>query len=202
MADPFSGVGISSIQGIKDAAAKSGMVPPLQDTSDFRVGGPYHGTSNAVDWSNGDDAGTPEMDRFAAWVAANYGANSLEIIHVNQDGSTVEWKNGVQQPTGFYGQDTLSQHRNHVHWAITNAGLTAAGSPSVNADNPGSSDGTVQAQTVGFMSDWVKPVIEFFVSAGMVAGGLGLILFGLTLVFKVNPASLTPTGAIVSRFAS
>ncbi len=207
MADPFSGVGDSSIAGMKAAAAKSGLCPPLIDTSDYRPGGPYHGTSNATDWSNGGDAGTPEMDQFAAWVASNYGAYSLEIIHVNRDGSTVEWKNGVKQATGFYPQATLAQHKNHVHWAIANPGLEAAGAPSVNADTSNLQSGTIKAEgtvdtgvggVVGSLLGKVfQPVVNYAIDAGMVIGGLACLLFGAMLIF-----SQTSTGKKTTAVAT
>jgi len=121
----MDGVGQPSIEAIKIAQGKSGIA--LTVTSTFRPDAGYHGTGNAVDFSNGGDAGTPEMDRFAAWVASSYGTVSLEIIHVNMDGSTVEWKKGEKQATGFYGAGTLAGHHNHVHWAITNEGLGLKG---------------------------------------------------------------------------
>lgn len=196
MADPLSGVGVSSIAGIVAAAKKSGLVPPLQDTNDYDpppLGGAYHLTRNAVDWSNGGDAGTPAMDQFAAWVAANYGSVSLEIIHVNQDGSTVEWKNGTKQATGFYGQGTLAAHKNHVHWAITNNGLAAAGSPSVDATTvdaltPITASGTVDTSLGGKLSFIFQPIVNYAIDAGMVLAGVSCLMFGIILLFGTTSA--------------
>lgn len=200
-----SDVGTDSVPGIKLAAADSGLVPPLIDTNDYDpppTGGGYHLTHNAVDWSNGGDKGTPEMDKFAAWVALTYGVFCLEIIHVNQDGTTVEWKMGQQMPTGWYGQATLAQHHNHVHWAITNSGLAAG----QNRDpNPTSAQGialasTFTANAADFWQDinpldptsWVKPfvnaifkpLVNYMIDAGLVVGGMILILLGLFLLFR------------------
>jgi hypothetical protein len=217
--DPLSGVGTSSIAGIKTAAKASNLVPPLQDTNDYdpasEGGGGYHLTMNAVDWSNGGDSGTTQMDAFAAWVAANYGQYSLEIIHVNQDGSTVEWKNGKKQNTGFYGQQTLSQHRNHVHWAITNNGLAAGGSPSVTATeaslNLNPLDGFGIPSTVaGAAGDAVssaaaslfKPFIDFAIEAGMITGGLFLIVLGLVIIARKPIAKAAKAGVVVAAVAA
>lgn len=69
------------------------------------------------------------------------------------------------------------------------AATVAAGK--VSATGGGTSDPSTPAvQTASVtnvsnpLTSWVKPVIEFFVSAGMVAGGLALILFGLRFTFK------------------
>lgn len=215
--DPLSGVGTSSITGIKTAAKQSGLVPPLQDTNDYdpasEGGGGYHLTMNAVDWSNGGDAGTKQMDAFAAWVAANYGKYSLEIIHVNQDSSTVEWKNGKPQNTGFYGQLTLSQHKNHVHWAITNNGLAAGGAPGITAQeaslNLNPFDGFGIPQTiVGAAGNAVtsaaaslfKPFIDFAIEAGMISAGLFLLLGGLIVIARGPITKAANVGAKAALF--
>lgn len=191
-------VGVSSVKGIQAAAKTSGLVPPLQDTNDYDPppnGGGFHLTGNAVDWSNGGDNGSPEMDKFAAWVAANYGPYSLEIIHVNQDGSTVEWKYGKAMPTGWYGQATLAQHKNHVHWAITNTGLQAGGNVTGDANSLGTST-AFSANPASWNpldpSSWVKPfvnaifkpLIDYTIDAGLVLGGGVLMLIGIFLLFK------------------
>jgi len=123
----MDGVGTSSVAAIEAAQKASGI--SMTVTSTFRPDAGYHGTNNAVDFSNGGDAGTPEMDRLAAWFASNYGTVCLEIIHVNQDGSTVEWKKGEKMATGWYGAGTLAGHHNHVHFAATNEGLGMKGAP-------------------------------------------------------------------------
>lgn len=113
-----------SYQNIVEAVAASDIgVPPSSSLRDIPQ--PYHGWGQAVDFSNGDDWGTPSMDALARWVAATYGPYCLEIIHVYQNGTTEEWKFGVKQPTGWYGWETLNGHKNHVHFAITNAGLAS-----------------------------------------------------------------------------
>lgn len=190
MASPFSGVGISSVANIEAAAKGSGLYPsPLQMTNGYDpppAGGGYHLTGNACDFSNGGDSGTPEMDQFASWVASNYGPNSLEIIHVNQDGSTVEWKMGKQMPTGWYGAATLAMHKNHVHWAITNPGLSAApGTPNgaVSATlTSASSSNPITGFVASALGSILAPVFEFALTAGMVAGGGVLMLLGAYVV--------------------
>jgi hypothetical protein len=184
----------------------------LIDTNDYdpasEGGGGYHLTQNAVDWSNGGNSGTPQMDQFAAWAAANYGQYSLEIIHVNQDGSTVEWKDGKKQNTGFYGQLTLSQHKNHVHWAITNNGLAAGGAPGITAKeaslNLNPLDGFGIPSTVaGAAGDAIssaagslfRPFIDFAIEAGMIMGGLFLLVLGLIIIAR-GPLSTAARGTV------
>lgn len=101
------------------------IAPAMVITSSLRdIPQPYHGWGQAVDFSNGGDAGTPEMDAFARLLAVTYGPLSLELIHRCQNGEDIEWHNGVRSP-GYFGEATMEAHRNHVHWAITNAGLAA-----------------------------------------------------------------------------
>jgi hypothetical protein len=106
-----------------------GSLPLLFATSNVRPlseGYSFHATGNAEDFgNNAGDAGSPQMDLFAAFLEHTYAPYCLELIHVNQDGSTVEWKYGIKQPTGWYGWPTLDAHRNHVHWAITGSGIAA-----------------------------------------------------------------------------
>lgn len=134
---PFDDIGIPGVPNtyswpnLLNEAHKSGLIGPLPllfDTSDVRPitdGYSYHATGNAVDFgNNAGNAGSLQMDSFCRWWAQNYGPYSLEIIHVYQSGETEEWKFGVKKPTGWYGWDTLNAHKNHVHTAITNNGIT------------------------------------------------------------------------------
>lgn len=204
----FQGIGTDSVPAIKAAAAQSGLVPPLIDTNDYDPppnGGGFHLTHNAVDWSNGGNAGTPQMDAFAQWVFNNYGSTTLELIHVNQDGTTPYLiKYGQPVDPSYYGASTLSQHHNHVHWAITLQGLSMAGNPAVVL--PGSAvdtaaAGAATATDTGF--DWdplnwpgdlaastaksiVGPVVEFGIEAGMVIGGAVLLGTGLVLLLRTT----------------
>lgn len=148
-----------SWENIIDAAKLSGLVgsdPYLRDTSDLRPfsdGYSYHFTGNAVDFGDDEPNGSPQQTAFADWIAHRFGPQSLEIIHLNADGSYVTWKNGqAVAGAAFYGEPTMQAHRNHVHWAITNAGLQAvlgSGSdimaylPTINVGLPGKIPGTV-----------------------------------------------------------
>lgn len=194
----FDGVGMPSWPGIINAAKASGLVPPLIVTSTVRAGDGYHGTGNAVDFSNGGNAGTPQMDSFAAWVANAYGSRSLEIIHVNMDGSTVEWKNGVKQAQGFYGAATLAQHHNHVHWAITNNGLNGgANAGPIGATNaafsiPGSSVPGIgpiisAINSVGNLVDFIKDP-KNWERIGYFILGAFLFIGGITSIPRVRQA--------------
>lgn len=147
-----------SIAQIKQAAAVSGLIgfdPLLRDTSDLRPfseGFSYHFTGNAVDFGDDEANGSPQQTQFADWVAHTFGPASLEIIHQNADGSYTTWKNGqVVAGAAFYGQATMDEHRNHVHWAITQDGLKSvlgsgadivAGMAVINVGMPGP-EGTV-----------------------------------------------------------
>ena len=92
------------------------VAPELQVTSDYRDSNDYHGQGKAVDFSNGYDD-TPEMQRFANWIADTWGANTLELIH-SPFARNIKDGSSVGDGMGFYGSDTMAQHRNHVHWAV------------------------------------------------------------------------------------
>lgn len=148
------GVGTLSIPAIEALAAKSGISLTMTNGDPVGSGG-YHGTGNACDFSNGGDAGTPEMDRFAAfWM--QYAPYLLELIHTNQGGppysGTYVKLGQVVDGAAFYGLSLELQHRNHVHVAATNHGIMsaiAAGGSAINTVTP-ASPGDIQ--TVGLTS--------------------------------------------------
>jgi hypothetical protein len=136
-ADPKNSANFTVDDMLAAAAAcpAVGPLPKLFCTSSFRE--PYnkwHGWRMATDWGNNSDQhfGSQEQDDMARWLATFFGPWSLEIIHVYsgylppEQATTEEWKNGVKQDKGWYGWETLEQHRGHVHWAITKEGLAAA----------------------------------------------------------------------------
>jgi hypothetical protein len=128
------------------AAGKASGIPVVvtSTTGGVHVGGSDHYLGLAVDWG-GSQA---DMDRFAKWVADNYGTVSRQIIHKNGDGSPVTWDSGHPVPPSFYSSE-FNAHQNHVHWAITKLGLAAKGAPTPAGDASGGSSlpgplGTVQ----------------------------------------------------------
>lgn len=81
----------------------------LTMTSHMRPGDPgYHGIGRAWDYSNSTGP-TPEMHRFATWLATNYGGNLKELIYTPLGYSI---KDGQRVPA--FAKDT---HYNHVHVA-------------------------------------------------------------------------------------
>ncbi|MGM5069825.1 phage tail tape measure protein [Rhodococcus qingshengii] len=85
--------------------------------SSYRNSNDHHGSGLAADFSNGGDAGTPEMKALAQFIADNYQSQTLELIHSPFDRNI---KNGefVGDGMSFYGAGLMAQHRNHVHWAV------------------------------------------------------------------------------------
>lgn len=77
----------------------------------------YHSKGMAADFSNGGDAGTPEMKAFAHYIADEYQNRTLELIHSPFDRNINNYQS-VGDGYGFYGAGTMDQHRNHVHWAV------------------------------------------------------------------------------------
>lgn len=91
----------------------------LQLTSDYRPGhGPYHGTRQATDWSNGS-GNTPEQLALAHDIAKTY-PGSAELIY-DSPGWTGNIKHGSNVgPFGqFYTMAQAGPHHHHVHWAMT-----------------------------------------------------------------------------------
>jgi SLT domain-containing protein/phage-related protein len=97
---------------------KNKVAPALSMTSGERyTDNGYHSKGQAADFSNGGDAGTPEMKAFANWIADTWGRQTLELIHSPFNRNI---KNGgdVGDGMGLYGGGTMAGHRNHVHWAV------------------------------------------------------------------------------------
>lgn len=93
--------------------------PMMQLTSGYRnEPGSYHNTGQAADFSNGGDAGTPEMRDLAGFIADNYMSATAELIH-SPFGSNIKDGADVGDGMSVYGAGTMAQHRNHVHWAMT-----------------------------------------------------------------------------------
>ena len=74
----------------------------------------YHSKGMATDWSNGGNAGTPEMKQLALAIAKNF-PNTTQLIHWPLHG----WTNILNGGPFDYGPGTNNEHRNHVHWATT-----------------------------------------------------------------------------------
>lgn len=105
----FAGGGIiGSIVGLVNR-----YFPGMTITSTTRNSNDYHGQGKAVDFSNGGDAGTPQMKAAAKFFFDNYAAGLLELIHWPLAG----WQNIKNGRPLDYGAATNAQHRNHVHVA-------------------------------------------------------------------------------------
>lgn len=91
--------------------------PQLTIESTYRPGGTsYHATGQACDLGTHpyDQA---LQDRAGAWIAANLAGQLLEGIHNPMSGPALSVKNYRAVPTSYWGSETYSQHRNHVHIA-------------------------------------------------------------------------------------
>lgn len=120
--------GVSAVQKFAGFYANGGIVesltaavkdkfPMMTMTSGLRyTDNGHHSTGHAADFSNGGDAGTPEMQTLARWIASNYKDRTLELIHSPFD-QNIKNMNFVGDGMGTYGAGTMAGHRNHVHWA-------------------------------------------------------------------------------------
>lgn len=181
---PFAygnGIGQNSVKAIEGLAAQSNI--PMTVTSTYRPGAGFHGTGNAVDFSDGGDAGTPTMDAFAAWWLENYAAYLLELIHVNMDGTNVCVKNGQVVDGSFYGAATLAEHHNHVHVAATNDGINAAeaNGPSSGAASAGTSGTSTPSGALSSSKGFAIFSAGFWKRIGIGAAGVLVVVLALHL---------------------
>lgn len=170
------GVGTDSRSEIENMAQRSGIV--LTVSSSLRIGEQsYHGTGNAVDFSNGGDAGTPEMDSFANWWI-QYAPFLLELIHVNMDGTGEFVKNGQIVDGSFYGAATLAQHHNHVHVAATIHGIDSAEAGGISVGATSGSDPTGGGGTTDSGSTFPVFTAGFWKRVGLGAAGVLIVVLG------------------------
>lgn len=138
-----------SFQKIMDTEKSSGIAITSQSSGftgalgkgSGHVSNSYHYWGNAVDASS--SAGN--MIKLAQWIYQNFWASTLELIHSGGGGFFVH--NGVKVSGSYYGATLVSQHYNHVHWAITMSGLAAGPAASGGAANPTGAPGTVSQAT-------------------------------------------------------
>ncbi|WP_433662443.1 hypothetical protein ACQPW1_09995 [Nocardia sp. CA-128927] len=94
--------------------------PNIQLTSGYRnEPGSYHSTGQAGDFSDGTDD-TPGMQKLSSWIASNFLASTLELIH-QPFGHNILNRAYVGDGEGAYGSTTMADHRSHVHWALARA---------------------------------------------------------------------------------
>ena len=129
-------------------------------SSDLRSDGSnsYHNTGNAADLTS--SAG--QMSQLAKILWSNYYPYMLELIHSGGSGYFV--KDGKQVSASFYGADTVSQHYDHVHVAMTVSGVTAARA----AGGRGTGASVSNADYVDTMKTGCLPLI-------LVSGGIMII---------------------------
>lgn len=77
----------------------------------------YHSKGMAADFSDGSDT-TPGMQRLANLIANTFAPpKTLQLIHQPFNRNIGQGAGFVGDGLGFYGAGTMSEHRNHVHWA-------------------------------------------------------------------------------------
>ena len=127
--------GPSAVEGFLGGFAGGGIVPSIVGlvnrffpgmtiTSTHRNTADLHGQGKAVDFSNGGNAGTPEMKAAARFFYDNYAPMLAELIHWPLAG----WQNVDEGRPYDFGAGTNSEHRNHVHVAA-HSPLPEPGSP-------------------------------------------------------------------------
>lgn len=96
--------------------------PGMELTSGLRfTDNGYHSKGMAADFSN-TGAGmpsTPQMQALAAWIADNYAGITLQLIHSPFGRNIGQGQGFVGDGLGFYGSGTMSEHSDHVHWAVS-----------------------------------------------------------------------------------
>lgn len=93
--------------------------PGMEFTSGLRnTDNGYHSKNMAADFSDGFDS-TPTMRALAAWIADNYAGITLQLIHQPFNRNIGQGQGFVGDGIGFYGSGTMAEHRDHVHWAVS-----------------------------------------------------------------------------------
>ncbi|CCW14600.1 phage tail tape measure protein [Rhodococcus aetherivorans] len=117
-------------------SAVQSRFPGMELTSGLRfTDNGYHSKGMAADFSDGFDS-TPTMRALAAWIADNYADITLQLIHQPFDRNIGQGQGFVGDGTGFYGVGTMAEHRNHVHWAVSEP----VGDPSPAGSSPSGTD--------------------------------------------------------------
>lgn len=97
---------------------KNKAAPQLQLTSGLRyTDNGYHSKGQAADFSNAGAGGSPEMKHFANWIADTWGRETLQLIH-SPFNRNIANGGDVGDGNGYYSAGTMSEHRDHVHWAV------------------------------------------------------------------------------------
>jgi hypothetical protein len=152
----------ASIEMLKTTVAESG-VTGLSVTSTLRPGDKTpSGNTSYHSWGNAIDVAGPinKMDDYANFLKARYSPVIMELIHLgpNFPASAGVWNGAAHQ----YDAGLLEDHRNHVHIAMTQAGILHVRGTS--GSDPGSgtpSTGTpVTTTPVGLTDslDWLTDV--------------------------------------------
>jgi hypothetical protein len=84
--------------------------------------GSYHGIGHAVDLGDvrrPGGSGHPYLAAMNRWIHDNFG-NSTELIYTGRGDDRPDLKHGRPHR---YGAGTVAVHRDHVHWAMANAGM-------------------------------------------------------------------------------
>lgn len=123
------GGGVSGVKKFLGAYADGGIVGSMKRIVDAKFPGMsltsglrftddgYHSKGMAADFSDGGNAGTPTMKALAGFIADNYAPDTIELIHSPFD-RNIGGGGFVGDGMGFYGAGTMSEHRDHVHWAV------------------------------------------------------------------------------------
>lgn len=99
-----------------------GVEPGMVLTSGLRfTDNGYHSKGLAADFAiPGASQPTAETLNLAANIAADWGGQTLELIH-GGFGHNIKDGQDVGDGVGLYGAGTMSEHYNHVHWAVPGA---------------------------------------------------------------------------------
>jgi len=102
--------------------------------------GSYHNTGQAIDIAGGD------MRAIDKWIYDKYGSSIAELIHTPGPYNIKDGRHHVYNPT------VRSGHYDHVHWAMTPAGLGQGGA--------GAALGTAFGAIVTYLTDKARSIID------------------------------------------
>lgn len=199
---------------IKEAFPDAILTSAMTDHPDD---GGYHPAGKAIDIGN-------DFQAYANWIYANY-PDSAELIYVNGPFLLAN-RTGSIDPSNqaairaAYGEATVQEHANHVHWARETPVNYSGGAASGGAASAGGLSGTGSAGKTGTVQNasWyssipgIGPLIDAFnginaffkiissadtwIRLGQMIGGALIIGLALSLFMKSKGVSIDLTSGI------
>jgi tape measure domain-containing protein len=133
--------------------------------------GSYHGIGHAVDLGDTrrpGGSGHPYLAAMNRWIHDTF-PNSTELIYTGRGDDRPDLKNGRSHR---YGSGTVAVHRDHVHWALANAGMLK-GAKGSKGGGGGGVFGFIRRQIRRFFEKVTNPLINLLPKAPPAFASIG-----------------------------